>query len=113
MPQSCRNAILKFWKDESISYGANAGLLRDRYLERSVKDDDYEKARSRLQESIRKAITQVNDLYKLAYAKELEYVQKPAKEGIFKILGRMVIGLGSENVLETGLSLQHTYEDSD
>jgi len=109
MPQSCRNAIRKIWEDKSISYGANAGLLRDRYLERSVKDDEYEEASRRLRESICKAITQVNALYKLAYAKELEYVQKPAKDGIFETLGRMVIGLGSENVLETGLSLQHTY----
>jgi CRISPR-associated protein Cmr6 len=109
MPQSCRNAILKVWSEGSMPIGTNAGLLRDRYLELSVKDDLHKNARDRLQESIRDAVVQTTAIYQLAYAKNLTAMQSPKEEGIFKTSGRMVIGLGGENVLETGLSLQHTY----
>lgn len=109
MSQSCRNAIQRIWADESVSFGSNAGLLRDRYLELSVKDDKHKDARGRLQEMMRKAIAQTSAVYQLAYAKDLAQVQTHIKEGIFKTAGRMVIGLGGENVLETGISLQHTY----
>lgn len=109
MPQSCRDVILKIWNDDSIPIGTNAGLLRDRYLELSVKDDKHKNARDRLQEAICKAVAQTSAIYQLAYAKNLALVQKPMKDGIFKTSGRMVIGLGGENVLETGLTLQHTY----
>jgi len=33
----------------------------------------------------------------------------PFLDGYFKTVGRLVIGLGTENVLETGLTLHHTY----
>ncbi|MBN1236757.1 MAG: type III-B CRISPR module RAMP protein Cmr6 [Methanotrichaceae archaeon] len=45
----------------------------------------------------------------MAYAKNSTIIQMPMEENIFKTSGRMVIGLGGENVLEAGLSLQHTY----
>lgn len=109
MPQSCRDIILNVWKDDSVSIGTNAGLLRDRYLEFSVKDDKHKDARNRLWDAISDAIVQMSTIYKLAYEKNLTSVISPNEDGIFKTDGHMVIGLGSENVLETGLSLQHTY----
>jgi CRISPR type III-B/RAMP module RAMP protein Cmr6 len=109
MPQSCRDAILKVWKDDNTSIGINAGLIRDRYLELSVKDDKHKDARERLHEAIRDAVIHSIDIYRLAYAKNSSTIQIPKQEGIFMTNGRMVIGLGGENVLETGLSLQHTY----
>jgi len=109
MSQSCRNAIQRLWTDEGILFGSNAGLLRDRYLELSVKDDKHKDARERLQDMMCKAIAQTSAVYQIAYTKGLIQVHPYMREGIFKTDGRMVIGLGGENVLETGLSLQHTY----
>ena len=110
MPQSCRDdVILKVWKDDGTPIGSNAGLLRDRYLELSVKDDKHKGARDRLQGAIRDAVVQASPIYQAVYAKNVTSITSPKKDGIFKTNGRMVIGLGGENVLETGLSLQHTY----
>ncbi|NPV63067.1 MAG: type III-B CRISPR module RAMP protein Cmr6 [Methanotrichaceae archaeon] len=109
MTQSCRDVILDVWAEGSSPIGTNAGLLRDRYLEISVKDDRHKDARERLQEAIREAVLYSGDVYSLAYANNSASIQTPKKEDIFKTSGRMVIGLGSENVLETGIFLQHTY----
>ena len=109
MTQSCRDVILEVWRDGSTPIGTNAGLLRDRYLEVSVKDDKIKDARDRLQDAICNAAVQTSAIYRLAYANNLKSVQLPKEDGIFETNGRMIIGLGGENVLETGISLQHTY----
>lgn len=117
MPQSCRNAvsdIWKAWKDQSETTGTNAGLLKDRYLEFSVKDDKHKEARDRLHQAIGEAIGNSLALYRLAYGNWYECISATKNEGIFKegtfrTDGRMILGLGGENVLETGLSLQHTF----
>ena len=111
MPQSCRDAIRKIWTSGGTLIGTNAGLLRDRYLELSVKDEKHKEARQRLHQAIGEAMGHSLETYRLAYAKSYatEAFFMPKEEGIFKIDGRMVIGLGGENVLETGLTLQHTF----
>ena len=108
MTQSCRDVILEVWSG-STPIGTNAGLLRDRYLEVSVKDDKHKDARDRLQDAIRNALVQTSAIYHLAYVNYLKSVQLPKEDGIFETNGRMIIGLGGENVLETGISLQHAY----
>jgi CRISPR type III-B/RAMP module RAMP protein Cmr6 len=111
MPQSCRDVIKNIWTDGGMPIGTNAGLLRDRYLELSVKDDKDKKALERLHKAISEAIVHSLEIYRLAYAKSYAAINisMPREEGIFKTDGRMVIGLGGENVLETGLSFQHTF----
>ena len=109
MPQSCRNVILNVWRDENKPIGTNGGLLGDRYLRLSVKDEKHKDARDELHEAIREAVVHSMDVYRLAYAKNSATIQTPKDEGIFLTSGRMIIGLGGENVLETGISLQHTY----
>jgi CRISPR-associated protein Cmr6 len=111
MPQSCRDAILKVWKNGSMPIGTNSGLLRDRYLELSVKDDKDKKALERLHQAIGEAMSSSLETYRLAYAKRYaaNVISNPKEEGDFKTDGRMVIGLGGENVLEAGLTLQHTF----
>jgi len=109
MSQSCRDVILDVWNDYGTPIGTNGGLLRDRYLCLSVKDDKHKDARDKLHEAIREAVVHSMDVYRLAFANNSTIFQIPKEEGIFLTSGRMIVGLGGENVLETGLTLQHTY----
>ena len=114
MAESCRVAISNWWKLEH-PVGANAGLLRDRYLRVAVKDKaNHPGARSDLFEAMCQSMVQSDEVYQTTYQRQLislraSSLQKPKAEGFFRTKGRMVIGLGGENVLETGLSLHHTY----
>lgn len=95
--------------------GANAALLRDRYLRVAVKDKaNHPTARGDLFEAMRKSLVQSEEIYEAAYGRHLtslqiESLRKPKAEGLFLTKGRMIIGLGGENVLETGITLYHTY----
>ena len=114
MADSCRAAISNWWKQEH-PVGANAGLLRDRYLRVAVKDKaNHPGARWALFEVMRQSLVQSEAVYQTAYLRQLSarqenLLQKPNAEGFFCTKGRMVIGLGGENVLETGITLHHTY----
>ncbi|MCX6678866.1 MAG: type III-B CRISPR module RAMP protein Cmr6 [Methanothrix sp.] len=111
MPQSCRDVIKNIWTDSGTPIGTNAGLLRDRYLEFSVKDDKHKDARENLHQAIVEAMVHSMEIYQMAYVKSYSAIDisMPRVDGFFKTDGRMVIGLGGENVLETGLTLQHTF----
>lgn len=95
--------------------GSNACLLRDRYLRVAVKDKaNHPEARRDLFEVMCKSLAQSETIYQAAYKRQLtslqtSSIQRPKAEGLFLTNGRMVIGLGGENVLETGLTLHHTY----
>jgi CRISPR-associated protein Cmr6 len=81
----------------------------DRYLRVTVKDDGHKKAREELLMAICQAVTRAGDSYKAAYERNKSAIPEPAKKGLFRTTGRTVIGLGGENVLETGLTLHRTY----
>jgi CRISPR-associated protein Cmr6 len=94
----------------------NPGLLLQRYLAQQATGDNHEERR-RLLGAARDAAgdSTLQTLYKQAYER-LERSFPNAPDGtppqLFTDLGtvgRMVIGLGAENVLETGLRLHHTY----
>ncbi|MFB3764598.1 MAG: type III-B CRISPR module RAMP protein Cmr6 [Methanotrichaceae archaeon] len=109
MADSCRAAIASWWGWEHPP-GSNAGLLRDRYLKIAVKDKkNHPDARKELFEEMRQSLVQLADVYKSSYDRQIACLPKPKSDGLFRTMGRMVIGLGGENVLETGLTLHHTY----
>jgi len=114
MADSCRAAISNWWTQEH-PVGANAGLLRDRYLRVAVKDKaNHPGARRDLFEVMRQSLVQSEAVYLAAYLSQLSTyqensLQESKAEGFFCTKGRMVIGLGGENVLETGITLHHTY----
>ena len=114
MADSCRVAISNWWKEKHPT-GSNAGLLRDRYLRVAVKDKvNHPLARKDLFEIMCQSLVQSEAVYQAAYQRQLSSheensVQKPKVEGLFRTKGRLVIGLGGENVLETGITLHHTY----
>ena len=71
-------------------------------------------ARKDLFEVMSQSLVQSETVYQAAYLRQLSSheensLQKPKVEGLFRTKGRLVIGLGGENVLETGISLHHTY----
>jgi CRISPR type III-B/RAMP module RAMP protein Cmr6 len=114
MADSCRAAISNWWKQEHPA-GANSGLLRDRYLRVAVKDKaNHPGARKDLFNAMCQSVVQSNEIYQIAYLRHVASLealsfQVPNAQGLFITKGRMVIGLGGENVLETGLTLHHTY----
>jgi CRISPR-associated protein Cmr6 len=112
MSQSCRNAICKCFDRRGENYslfGTNAGLIRDKYLRLSVSDAARTTARAELLEAMRLAITRLEGIYGAAFSRNRDNLPQPLAGDSFRTSSRMIIGLGGENVLETGITLQHTY----
>ena len=89
-----------------LKQGIHAGLWLDKYI--SSQDKDDKGSRSSLVRDV--AATPVSDAYKAFFAsweKMLkEYNAIPRKA---EVQGRMIVGLGSESVLETSIALHRTY----
>lgn len=84
---------------------AHTGLWIDKYLPKQAKGLGEIKARH-----FEQTVRPVDSLYKTFY----ERWEKALEEGGVqtrraKVLGRLAIGLGGESVLETAISLHHTY----
>jgi CRISPR-associated protein Cmr6 len=112
MSQSCRNAICKCYDRRGENYsllGTNAGLIRDKYIRLSANDAARTTARAELLEAMQLAITRLEGIYGAAFSRNKDNLPQPSAGDSFRTSSRMIIGLGGENVLETGLSLQHTY----
>lgn len=106
--EACRKEISLWWGQKKV--GSNAGLLRDRFLKVAVKDKkNHPDARRDLFEAMCLAIAQSKETYAAAYYRQESALKNLKSKGLFSTDGRMVIGLGGENVLETGLTLNHTY----
>ena len=110
MPDACREKISDLWKVNLLG-ASNAALIKDRYLKVAVKDDtqSHSDARTKLYDTIRQALNLSTDIYRSAFERYKSSVGEPKAEGSFKTIGRMIIGLGNENVLETGLTLHRIY----
>jgi CRISPR-associated protein Cmr6 len=114
MKPACRNTILALWSDKpadaELPGASNAALVRDRYLRVPIKDEekkhpDYRKGLFRTMCSAQGRAHPVYQKAFVCYTSSLD----GAQEGEFKTKGRLIIGLGDENVLETGITLHHTY----
>jgi len=105
---ACRKALLDIRRDQ----GAHAGLLLASYLRAPVKDKDKHPAeRALLLNAAVKASHDAQALYEAAYRRrqaDLGQLANPASR-LSTVQGRLVVGLGGENVLEAGISLHHTY----
>lgn len=108
---ACREKVSSLWTENSgtLPECSHAGLVMSRYLRIAVKQDDHEGARKDLYHAIQMSIQNSQTVYKVAYT-NFETGLTGSK-GLFRTKDgiRMVLGLGSENVLETGLTLHHTY----
>ena len=122
MPTARRSALPAVGGSHS---GSHAGLLLARYLAEASKDaggtadsgsTTREQARKDLLVAAQKATADpgLKSLYELAYARWQAMVTElkassHARTQRFRSAGRLILGLGGENVTETGLTLHHTY----
>ncbi|MDR1649703.1 MAG: type III-B CRISPR module RAMP protein Cmr6 [Synergistaceae bacterium] len=104
---SCRESLYNL----ALSNAQNAGLILARYLkeQKQTQDNAGEKAREELLNAAREAVKKGNvpDLYKAAFEKRKKHLDGHCET--FRLAGRMVVGLGTSNVLETGLTLNPLY----
>lgn len=104
MAQACRSPLSRLALDQ----GTHSGLLLSRYVQTPVKEGD-QKDRDQLLASAKQACNNCIPLYTSAYKTwQNQIVEKCIREQL-RVDGRMILGLGSESPLETGLRLHHTY----
>ncbi|MFI5456517.1 MAG: type III-B CRISPR module RAMP protein Cmr6 [Isosphaerales bacterium] len=92
--------------------GQHAGLLLQRYLAENATGEqgNPEEKRAILHAAIKAAASnEVRALYQLAFARWSSSLPTDPPPADLVTSGRLIIGLGSENVLETGIRLHHTY----
>ncbi len=106
--QACRDR-LKLSQQE-LHNAAHAGLVLRRFLQVAVQDElkKHPVARSELFATARSSATNSCGLYQFAFARWCESVSTPTSERL-QVQGRLIVGLGGDNVLETGITLHHTY----
>ena len=106
MLQSCR----KIFDGLDLTNGENASLLMARYVKNL---DDNNSSKLKLYDAMKEAAlnSNVKDLYTLAFNIRRRALSAVAISKRFKTLDNSAIiaGLGSSNVLETGLTLNPTY----
>jgi CRISPR type III-B/RAMP module RAMP protein Cmr6 len=91
---------------------SHPGLLLQRYLEKWAAGDegDPEEKRKILQAAINASKHKENlSLYKKAYERWASMLPPQTEVMTLETLGRIIVGLGSENVLEAGITLHHIY----
>ena len=90
----------------------HAGLLLQRYLCENAtgEDGNPEEKRAILQAAINAAVNEeVRALYRIAFDRWSASLPSDPAPVELATTGRLIVGLGSENVLETGIRLHHTY----
>ncbi|MGH8610273.1 MAG: type III-B CRISPR module RAMP protein Cmr6 [Gammaproteobacteria bacterium] len=95
----------------------HAGLLLSRYLrvQRTKGEDQHHvKDRVELFNAAIKATRAAKEIYQCAFERRKRELREFGKvraveTGEFRVQGRLIVGLGGENVLETGITLHHTY----
>lgn len=108
---ACRNRIANLWRAGKVLERncAHAGLV----LAKCLKDHDSKQNEAALLDVAIQSVERAAPLYRAAYERWKGSVQDcpelPSHLGVFFVQGRMVIGLGGASVLETGLTLHHTY----
>lgn len=93
----------------NLNRGSHAGLLLDRYL-RSAKSPE---AKAYLHNAAQKSSEGTRGLYKLAFERRANWASDTQGVEPFTLATpdhqRLVVGLGIESPLDTGLHLHHTY----
>lgn len=92
--------------------GQHPGLLLQRYLCENATGEggNPEEKRAILQAAINAAVNEeVHALYGAAFQRWSASLPTDPAPVDLQTVGRLIVGLGSENVLETGIRLHHTY----
>lgn len=91
--------------------GQHAGLLLQRYLcePATGENGNPEEKRAILDAAIEACVQEeVRELYRIAFERWDRALPEGSERRDLATVGRLVIGLGSESVLETGIRLHHT-----
>lgn len=106
--QACRNC-LKF-SGEKLQHAAHAGLVLRRFLQFAVQDEAkrHPVARTELYATARSSTSNARVVYEMAFRRWSDSTPKTTSERL-DVQGRLIVGLGGDNVLETGITLHHTY----
>lgn len=99
------------------SRAEHAGLALRRYLTHAVprsnasrdEKESHQEDRRKLHLDVAHAAAASRMLYALAYERWKSELSSTSPQDVLAIQGRMIVGLGGDNVLETGLTLHHTY----
>lgn len=108
----CREAVAGLDRQKC----SNPGLLLARYLRVPVSQegDSHVRERKQLFDNAIAALKrpELTTVYRQAFLRRCRWIKtsaSPTVTGLFETKGRLIIGLGVENVLETGLTLEHTF----
>ena len=92
--------------------GEHAGLLLQRYLAKAAtgENGDPDEKRALLEAAMAASrASSCVSMYERAYTRWRDSLPAGTESVILRTEQRLIVGLGSENVLETGLTLHHTY----
>ena len=106
-----RSSIIAL-RSQRADRGQHPGLLLQRYLCEHATGDagNPEEKRAILQAAINAAMNEdVRALYRIAFNRWSASLSRGPVPVDLATVGRLIVGLGSENVLETGIRLHHTY----
>jgi len=96
----------------NLGGGQHPGLLLQRYLCENATGEggNPEEKLAILQAAINAATnSEVRELYKIAFGRWQTSLPELTATTELQTAGRLIVGLGTENVLETGITLHHTY----
>jgi CRISPR-associated protein Cmr6 len=103
MPGACRKAL----DGIRLEDGQNAALLLARYLKRKDEEMRRDELLNAAASAVGYGMKEDTGFYKHAFDRRSAMLG--GEVGIFKLAGRMVIGLGASNVLKAGLTLNPVY----
>lgn len=104
--QACRNSLARVQRNE----GSHPGLILGRFLRVPLKDDKHPEDRRELYRAAIRATQAAASLYASAFQRwKTRLDEGVSTKTLLSVQGRLIIGLGGENVLETGITLHHTY----
>jgi CRISPR-associated protein Cmr6 len=99
-------------RNRRATRGQHPGLLLQRYLCENATGEggNPEEKRDILQAAISASSNpEVRELYKIAFGRWQTSLPELTAANDLQTVGRLIVGLGTENVLETGIRLHHTY----
>ncbi len=106
---ACRNSVLSLWSGDTIPHAGHASLVMDRFLRVPIKEKEHPVERSNLFQAVIDGCNGAREVYSCAFSRYSELLIESGKSARFQTKSRLILGLGNENVLESGLCLHHTY----
>lgn len=105
--QACRDALIQVSREN----GSHAGQLLSRFLRIPVGNTTaHPPERAALFAAIQAAQknNELQAIYSLAFQRRQQSLGEAVQASLV-VQGRLIVGLGGENILETGITLHHTY----